>query len=168
MRLLVLLFLTFISLISAARKHGSGSCAKRACVNTLQRVIYSPIEANDVFSEDDILDYEAELRTYTPLLFTSQNASIYWTLENKYKMRIEVFDGFNHGWIYRLLPTPSIEYVEMSPQSANYARSLTNYGAYVYHSSLGRALYTFNVFNTDGRMIVVTFIMNDDNIIPGK
>ena len=170
MRLLIIFLLALLSVESAVQNRRR-SCkltststkntnnAKNPCVHTLERIIYSPIKTGDVYSEDDILEWEKELRQVTPLLFTQNNATFYWSLEQRYNINIDVYDGFGYGWVYGITPTPTVNYISMTPMSANYIRSLTNYGAYSYHPNTRESQYSFTVWNTDGRLIVVTFTM---------
>lgn len=151
--------LLLITLVSANSQYKKSS---KPCSLQLQKIVASPLDEDGGFSGDEFLDWAEEVRIATPLLFTPNNASIYWTLEQKYGIDIIVFDGFSNGWVYRIDPTPTVTYSPFIAVSANYNRALINYPGFTFRKEVDRLYFTFIVWNNDGRFIFVTFIIKRD------
>lgn len=153
-----IIFFTFVTATSHSKKDS------KACALQLEKIIASPLEQDGGHAGEAFLRWADEVRIAGPLLFTPNNASIYWSLEKKYGMTVIVFDGFNKGWIYGIEPTPTVSYVPFIAVSANFYRSLINYPGFTYRQEVDKYYFTFLVWNTDGRFIFVTFIINRDQL----
>lgn len=147
-------FLLLLAFVSAEN-------SSKACSLELEKIIASPLDQNGLNFDDRFLKWADEIRAAGPILFTPNNATVYWTLEQKYNIQIISSDGFSNGWFYSINP-PSIIYYNTRPMSANVNSALINYPGFSYRQDTGVYHLTFTVYNTDGRFLMVTFLINRD------
>lgn len=174
MNFLIILSLLVISTISARRCPSSCSdfpssskcssssksqlCSESSlhdntkCSRELQAIIHVPELAEDF---EDAARLEKEFRVFSPALFTAQNASFVWAFETKYNIIVKIYDGFAYEWVYTPSP-PAVVYQPAEYIYQTYARSQINFSGFNYNSNNQTYLYTFTVWNNDGRILVVT------------
>lgn len=155
----ILGFLLLLTVVSAARNYKKSS---KACSLQLQKIISSPLDQEGLYSDKEIEKWADEIRIATPLLFTPNNASVYWTLEQKYGMNIIVYDGFGNNWAYYINP-PAVYYYSVGGMGANVNKALLNYPGFTYRTDSQKLHYSFTIWNTDGRYLLITFFIKRDD-----
>lgn len=130
----------------------------KSCSLQLQKIVSSPLDPDGGFHEEQFLRWEKEILLASELLFTPNNATFYWSMEQKYGIDIIVFDGFSHGWVYKIDPTPTVSYLSFISLSANYNTALINYPGFTYRFEVKKYYMTIPVYSRDARLITVTLI----------
>ena len=133
--------------------------ASRKCSRELQEIVYNPkSEKSEYFSR-----LEKEFRLFSPLLFGSQQSAsaAIWSFEDKYNnVLVKVSSPFNEATLYTICPNlaiPNYENNNMYPGTARLALDISELN---YESTTQTYYYSFNIWNRDGELLIITFIQS--------